>query len=129
VRDERNDAVPRRSTLALDLRMTDAAVADEFARRRRATWRGARWWLIPGIFGIAGLLEFASKMNDQMQGAFVVPLVSVALLVVCLVAIRQTVHHNLRCPNCDTIPCQSSPYGNIYDWNPAVCPKCHVRLR
>jgi DNA-directed RNA polymerase subunit RPC12/RpoP len=119
--------------------MSDAApTAKEFQRRRSATWRAVRWWLIiaaAGVIAIASLMWNAPRLpNDH---TIAIGLVLVVIVVGSLVITRIRVYAIYRCPACSSVPIVAVPgwrdqFGNEprdVQWNPERCPHCGARLR
>jgi len=100
--------------------------AAEFQKRRRETWRQIRPWV-----GIAAavfttfvfVVYFGSKLSELSNLNLVFG--GMAVAVVAAVRINMVIRRTYRCPECDGVVMDSD--GVPVD--PAVCPKCGVRLK
>lgn len=111
------------------------SIAVEFQRRRRATWRAIREWVLGAAIGLVGLVYIAAGSFDAGTariGSVVLLFVSLCLLI-CYVQVRRL----YRCPRCNQVPTRTvfgwrDEFGTEakdVQWNPAECPECHARLK
>jgi hypothetical protein len=125
-------------------------------KRRRATWLGVRFWLIPLVFGMIGFYipfwlnrehvhkqelgsrtRYTLSTNGETAGQFTLGFVSFIVAGGALVAIIFAVRRHYRCPKCDEMPMNTSiKFGpSSFGVNrgvalfPATCPNCGARLR
>ena len=117
--------------------MTTAVdVSAEFQRRRSATWRATRLWLLVGaLAGVAFCLLPTGRAADMSEAQFTLNLVSLVAGGICITAVVFSVRRLYRCPRCETIPMglMGRP-GTIgvrwgVDLNPYTCPNCGAKLR
>lgn len=110
----------------------------EFQRRRTATWRVVRWWLLLAVLCIGALFALpftavSSKPDEHLR-------IGISLIigfVVCVGVINIQVRRAYRCPRCNKVPIKTiygwrSELGSEardIQWNPAECPNCGVPLR
>ena len=113
----------------------EGSIAQEFQRRREATWRAIRWWILIGALALVAMILIATGTFDATTT--LVGSLMLLLLLVCLVAIYFRVHKLYRYPRCENIPTKTvlgwrDEFGREptdVQWNPAECPACHARLR
>jgi membrane protein YdbS with pleckstrin-like domain len=112
--------------------------AAEFQRRRKATWRAIRWWLLVAVASVLSMAAMSIRYDDAFESEYLRAASSLFLIVViCGVAIAIQVRRLYRCPRCRSIPIRTA-YGwrdefgkeaRDVEWNPSSCPTCHAPLR
>jgi hypothetical protein len=111
------------------------SIAQEFQRRRLATWRAVRWWLLTAAIALVGMVRIAAGTFDATTtevGSLLLLLVSL-----CLAITYCRVRKLYRCPRCNEVPTRTAfgwrdEFGREakdVQWNPAECPACHASLR
>jgi hypothetical protein len=113
----------------------DGSIAQEFQRRRLATWRAVRWWLLTAAIALVGIVWIAAGTVDApttRAGTLLLLLVSM-----CMAITYYRVRKLYRCPRCNEVPTRTAfgwrdEFGreaNDVQWNPAECPACHASFR
>jgi hypothetical protein len=113
----------------------EGSIAEEFQRRRLATWRSIRWWLLTAAIALAGMVWIVAGQVDTITteaGSLLLLLVSM-----CLAIAYFRVRKLYRCPRCNKVPTRTAfgwrdEFGrevNDVQWNPVECPACHAILR
>ena len=111
------------------------SVAAEFQRRRKATWRAIRLWLMVVAACLISMIWIALSFIGENG----IKLGSLLLLLVCLLLwiIHAKVRRLYRCPRCNQVPIVTVPgWRNELGsepkdvvWNPSECPTCYATLR
>jgi hypothetical protein len=111
-------------------------VSAQFQRRRRATWRQVRWWLLIALLatGAFGISRYAT---DRDPAYFPFQLLMFVILAFAMIVVFRTVDKAYRCPACNAVPMvgsfEAGPAGFGYDegisLNPRTCRKCGAKLR
>jgi hypothetical protein len=113
----------------------EGSIAQEFQRRRQATWRAVRWWVLTAATALVGMVWIAAGTFDATTtevGSFLLLLVSF-----CVAITYFRVRKLYRCPRCNKVPARTvfgwrDEFGQEpkdLQWNPAECQACHARLR
>ncbi len=117
---------------------THSDVSVEFQRRRQATWRRIRWWvLLVSVTGGAFWWGAHVSEPDPTVGQVMFQLVMLAACGTGFVVVVLRLRKNYRCPSCDAIPMAGSfevgQSGVGYDegvaLNPRTCSGCGAKLR
>jgi hypothetical protein len=112
--------------------------SEEFGRRRRQTWRAARWWLAVGVVGFLGSwFSFGGAGGAAGQARFTVFLLGFIAFGTAIIFMTRAVTRYYRCPVCNEIPKTGSfragaggfSYRSGVDLNPSECPGCGARLK
>jgi hypothetical protein len=114
------------------------SIADEFQRRRKATWHAIRWWLLIAVVSVLSMVAMSMRYDGMFQTEYLRVASSLFLLVmVCGAAVALQIRRLYRCPRCSSIPIRTI-YGwrdefgkevRDVEWNPSSCPTCHALLR
>jgi hypothetical protein len=113
-------------------------VSAEFQRRRLATWRATRLWLLLGAAaGVAFSLGPKGSDADMSEAQFTFMLVALVAIGVSLTVVVFSVRRLYRCPHCETVPMGSvgmlgpASFGvrRGVALNPYTCPNCGAKLR
>jgi hypothetical protein len=110
------------------------STVEEFGRRRSATWRAVRWWLLTLVF--AGVY-FAYRANQDPTDFNVPTMVSFVLMMGSLLAAIFAINRRYRCPRCEMVPMMDSKSVGLdsfsfergVDLSPSVCGNCGARLK
>ena len=112
--------------------------ADEFQRRRKATWRAIRWWFLVAVVSVLSMGVMSIRYDRAFETGYLRAAISLFLLVlICGVVIALQIRRLYRCPRCSSIPIRTV-YGwrddfgkeaRDVEWNPSSCPTCHAPLR
>jgi hypothetical protein len=113
----------------------EGSIAQEFQRRRLATWQAVRWWLLTAAIASVGIVWIAAgtfEATTTEVGSFLLLLVTL-----CLAITYFRVRKLYRCPRCNHVPTRTAfgwrdEFGREakdVQWNPAECPICHASLR
>lgn len=111
---------------------------DEFQRRRKATWRAIRWWLLTAIVSVLLMAAMSIRWDGTSEALYLRAGGSLIIVVIaCGAAMAFQVRRLYRCPRCGAIPIKTvygwrDEFGNdVRDlqWNPSSCPTCQALLR
>jgi len=131
-------------------------IVSEFQRRRKATWKAARWWLALTFIGIIGfevpfwinrdklhtekgILFRRDRLSaeDETEGQFTLGLVSLIAIGTGIIGATYAVRRHYRCPKCNEVPMGTwSIFGPAsfgirrgVNLNPTQCPNCGAMLK
>lgn len=113
-------------------------VSAEFTRRRTATWRATRLWLLMAALAAAGFaLGPKGSDADMSRNQFTFMVICLLVVGTAMVVVILAVQKHYRCPRCDSVP--MTRFGTVgtaglslkswVDLSPEVCPNCGARLR
>ena len=118
--------------------LTDSQVLTEWSRRRSATWRAVRIWLLLAV--VAGLV-FAylarTPVSDMGGSALLGMFLDFILLMISMLVVILRTNSLYRCPKCNAVPMgkwsllgpSSFGFRSGVALDPDRCPNCGVTLR
>ena len=109
----------------------------EFRKRRAATWRAIRYWLLADVLCLATFFALPKGSDrDMSEASFTENLLCLVLFGVCSVVVILTVRRLYRCPKCESIPTNRSTFLGLGSFGvgsginpfPKSCPTCGAPL-
>jgi hypothetical protein len=105
----------------------------EFKRRRTATWRATRWWLLV-LAATGGYFVYGAKRDPRDFS--IAMIVTFALMMMSTLAIIFAVNRLYKCPACEKVPMAnwtsfgvgSISFNRGVELRPTVCGHCGARL-
>jgi hypothetical protein len=112
---------------------TAEVTISEFKRRRSATWRATRWWLL--VLLVAGGY-FAYGATRHPTDFSIAMIVTFVLMMASVLAIIFAVNRLYKCPVCERVPMSnwtsvgagSISFNRGVELAPTVCGNCGARL-
>ena|SRR5450631_4454582 len=109
----------------------------EFRKRRAATWRAIRFWLLFELLALAALFALPKGSDrDMSEASFTENLICFVVLGACSLVIIFAVRRLYRCPKCEAIPMGrwtevgsgSFAFRSGVNLYPVSCPNCGAPL-